>query len=381
MPRITHVITGVGVGGAEMALAKVAAGMDPRFTHCVVSLSDEMGLVPRFQDAGIEVVSLRVPPRLASVPRALRTLASHISRSQPDIVQTWLYHADLLGGVAARWLNKPVVWNVQSGVLDPSGIRRRTIAVARLCGIASRWIPRAIVSCSRSGVDLHAGLGYTRGKFRVIVNGVDTEAFRPDSKLREEMRARLKLSGHPIIGMVARLHPQKDHRTFLSAMRKVVDSHPNTRFVLAGDGLVATNPVVNAMLRESGLHDYVSLLGVQRDIPALLNAFDVFVLSSAFGEGFPNVLPEAMASGVPCVTTDVGDAARIVEGAGRSVPRRDAEAIASACRQILDLPRAEVDAVGRHARDLAIERFSLHASIGQYEQLYDEILSRWSGLS
>jgi len=372
MLHVSHVITGLGVGGAEMMLVKLLNGIDPkRFRSHVISLSSDLALAAGVRDLGIPVDVLDVAPTAMSVlPAVLRTRRL-LREAKPDLVQTWLYHADLVGGMAARWLGIPVVWNVQTSTVDPAGISRRTIRVVKLCAMSSRFLPDTIVSCSRAAVDIHRALGY-RDKFRVIPNGTDVSIFRPDAAARRAVRAELNVENDvPIIGMAARFHAQKDHPNFLAAAADLVRTHPGVRFALCGLGLQSDNTELMALVHRFGLQDNVLLMGLRRDVHRVLNAFDIHTLSSAFGEGFPNVLGEAMATGVPCVVTDVGDSAMIVSDAGVAVPPRDPAALANGWRTLLDLAPAELTILRVRARERIIAEFSLAASMKEYEALYE----------
>lgn len=374
MLRVSHVITGLGVGGAEMMLVKLLTATDPgRFRSHVISLSSDLALAAAVHDIGIPVDVLDVTPSAMSVLPAVVRTRRLLREAKPDLVQTWLYHADLVGGLAAKWLRLPVIWNVQTSTVDPKGISRRTIHVMKLCAMTSGLIPDTIVSCSRAAIDVHIELGY-RDKFRVIPNGTDVAVFRPDAETRHAVRAELQLDDEvPVIGMAARLHAQKDHPNFLAAAADLVRSHPHVRFALCGLGLQSDNHELMEMVRSKGLEKHVLLMGLRRDIHRVLNAFDIHTLSSSFGEGFPNVLGEAMATGVPCVVTDVGDSAMIVGDTGVAVPPRDAAALANGWRTLLDLDPAELAGLRVRARDRIVAEFSLDASVRQYEALYEGI--------
>jgi glycosyltransferase involved in cell wall biosynthesis len=373
MIRVSHVITGLGVGGAEMMLVKLLSGIDPkRFHSHVVSLSSALELAAGVRDMGVAVDVLDVAPTAMAVLPAVVQTRRLLRDAKPDLVQTWLYHADLVGGIAAKWLGIPVIWNVQTSTVDPKGISRRTVRVVKLCAMTSRFLPDTIVSCSRAAVDVHTALGY-RGKFRVIPNGTDVNIFRPDTDARLAVRAELNLENEvPIIGMAARFHAQKDHSNFLAAAADLVRTHPGVRFALCGLGLQPDNQKLMTMVHRFGLQDRVLLMGLRRDVHRVLNAFDIHTLSSSFGEGFPNVLGEAMATGVPCVVTDVGDSAMIVGDTGVAVPPRRPSALANGWRTLLDLAPAERAGLGMRARERVIAEFSLSASVSQYETIYEE---------
>jgi glycosyltransferase involved in cell wall biosynthesis len=372
MLRVSHVITGLGVGGAEMMLVKLLGGLDPKqFRSHVISLSSDLALAPAVREMGIPIDVLDVAPYAASVLPAVVRMRRLLRAAQPDLVQTWLYHADLAGGLAAKWLGLPVIWNVQTSTVDPKGISRRTIRVVKLCAKTSGFLPDTIVSCSQAAVGIHTALGY-RDKFRVIPNGTDIGIFRADEDVRRAVRAELNVDdATPVIGMAARFHAQKDHPNFLAAAADLVRTHPRVRFALCGLGLQPDNEELMSIVRGHGLQTHVLLMGLRRDIPRVLNAFDIHALSSAFGEGFPNVLGEAMATGVPCVVTDIGDSAMIVGDTGVAVPARDPSALANGWRRLLDLSTEEFATLRVRARQRVVTEFSLAASVRQYAALYE----------
>lgn len=357
-----------------MMLVKLLSGIDrSRFESSVISLSSEPGLAEPIRETGAGLEMLDIRPSLSHAASALSGVTRALRRAKPDLVQTWLYHADLVGGVAARYLGLPVVWNVRTGTLDPGSVSRRTSAIVRGCAWTSRYVPRVIVSCSRAAVGVHRKLGYA-DKFRVIPNGFDLETFTPDASARRAVRSELGVDDStPVIGMVARFHAQKDYPNLLAAAGQLVRTHPHVRFVLCGLGLDAANTHLASLLRANGVENHVILTGLRRDIPRLLNGFDLHTLSSSFGEGFPNAVCEAMATGVPCVVTDVGDSSLIVADTGITVPPRDPSSLAHGWRSLLDLPRQELAGLGTRARQRIASEFSLAAVVTQYESLYDEV--------
>jgi glycosyltransferase involved in cell wall biosynthesis len=377
MLRVSHVITGLGVGGAETMLVKLLSAMDPkRFRSHVISLSSDLALAPSIRDLGIDIDELDVKPNVSDAFYSFSALARVLRKAQPDLVQTWLYHADLAGGIAAKRLGVPAIWNLQSSTLDPVCISRSTLRVVKFCAWSSRFIPRAIVSCSHAAVSVHEKTGY-RGAFRVIANGTDLDVFKPESEARKAIRAELGLDDStPLIGMIARLHPQKDHPNFLAAAAQLVRTRPHVRFLLCGLGLEPANEELTASIRALGLEGHVLRMGIRHDVPRVLNALDIHTLSSSFGEGFPNVIGEAMATGLPCVVTDVGDSALIAGDTGVTVPSRDPAALANGWRTLLDLPPGELARLGARARRRVATEFSLAASVTRYEALYEEVAAR-----
>jgi len=378
--NVAHVITTLGLGGAEVMLLKLLQHTDRRrFTHHVYSLVEPSGpIASRIEALGIPVSSMGMKVGSLPDPRAVLRLARLLRKVRPDIVETWMYHADLLGGTAAKLARSglPIMWNIRQSNLDPALNRRRTLQVVRLCARVSSWLPDTIVCCSSEARRSHAAAGYDASKLRVIPNGFDLSAFHPDPDARRAVRAELGISDDtPVIGMVARVDPQKDHRNFVEAAARLLAQRPDVRFVLCGHNTSLANATLAEWIDAAGVRPACQLLGPRHDIPRLTAAFDIATLSSV-GEGFPNVLGEAMACGVPCVATDVGDSAELIGDTGYVVPPRDAGALARAWDELLGAGRAAREALGLRARQRIEERFSIHHVARLYEQTYETIVAR-----
>jgi glycosyltransferase involved in cell wall biosynthesis len=371
MIRVVHVITGLEPGGAEHQLVNVVTRLDPsRFEPVVISLTGRGPLAGSLEAAGVPVHGLRVTD-----PIAFARLVRLIRREQPHLVETWLYKADLIGGLAtAAATRAPMLWSVhQTNLLPEPGLRSNVLA-ARICARLSRWLPTLILCVSEEAANAHAAIGYRADKLRVVPNGFDADRFRPDAEvraLREELGCD---EATPVVGLVARFDPQKDHRTFTLAARRVIDEVPDVRFVLCGRGVTAANADLVGLIRVSEIQDRVTLLGVRDDMPAVTAAFDVAVSSSAFGEAFSIAIGEAMATGVPCVVTDSGNAARLVGDAGRVVPVRNPVALAESIIDVLQLSRDERRAMGARGRRRIVRDYSLAAVVRRYEETYDDVL-------
>jgi glycosyltransferase involved in cell wall biosynthesis len=306
---------------------------------------------------------------LAGTPR----LAEIFRRERPAVVQTWLYHADLLGFLAARLAGRPpVAWNIRCAELDPrdhpTSLRWVLSALARL---SSRTA--AIVVNSQAGQQANEQLGYRSRRWVSIPNGFDVSHFAPRPDARDDLRRELGVAGDtPLVGLVARFHPMKDHDTFLRAARSLHRDRADVHFVLAGRQVDPANAALTTAVRHFGIESVVHLLGEREDVSRLTAALDVATCSS-YSEGFPNVIGEAMASGVPCVATDVGDMRVLIGETGVIVPPRHPDALAEGWRQLLGLSSARRAALGAAARARIAERFEIGAVARQYETLYDEL--------
>jgi glycosyltransferase involved in cell wall biosynthesis len=365
-----HLLPGLKVGGAETMMAKLAAGTRHRVT--VVSLAgvDEVGELLRSRGTPVRALDMR-PGRVS--PPAFGRLLALMRELRPDVVQTWMYHADLLGGMAARMNGIPVAWNLRRSTPYTGGVKLSTRLVVRACSVGSRWIPARIVSCSRAGGAAHAALGYAAAKITVIPNGFDTHGFRPDPAARAVLRAEWGVDDDaPLLGTVARFDAAKDHRTLLRALAHARARVPALRLVLAGRGMTAGNPVLAEWLDESGVRDACILLGQRNDAARINAALDGACLSSV-SEGFSNSIGEAMSCGVPCVVTDVGDSAWIVGSTGLVVPPRDPGALGEAMASLAEHSAPARRALGDAARARILRDFSLPAVVERYDALHEQL--------
>lgn len=372
--RVLHVITGLQVGGAELMLERLVS------RRALVAAEPEVASLTTLGPVGERLRAAGVPVHVLGStrgpePRLLLRLVRLLRERRPAVVQSWMYHADLVAGLAGRLTGTPVVWGLHNGDPDPATTPARTRWVVRACALASRFLPRRIVSCSQRALEIHRGLGYDATKFVVIYNGFDTTRFAPNGAARVEVRRELGLPSEALlVGMVGRFHPQKDHRTFIEAARLLCAGHPTLRFILCGNGLDATNAQLVSWLDSAGVRGRFLLLGRREDVPRLTAAFDV-AASSSSSEAFPSVLVEAMACGVPCVTTDVGDATLILGGYGEVVPPRDPARLAAAIDRTLNLPAEERSRRGADGRLHVVTRFGLDTAVRRYAALHREVAS------
>jgi glycosyltransferase involved in cell wall biosynthesis len=371
--KVVHIITGLNVGGAEKMLAKLLVALSGRFDAHVISLTNEGPIAAEIRRAGVKVYALNIAgarSALGGFFRLVRVLRSW----DPDVVHTWMYHSDLIGGAAARVARvKAVAWNIRNGDLS-SATKLTTRGVVRLCATFSHVVPKTVVCCSEAARLVHEQIGYDRGKFTVIPNGFDLQRFKPDGQARLDVRRELGIPRDaPLIGLIARFDPQKDHRLFCEAAGKLQARRPGVHYLLAGTRIDAANEQLVEWLSAAGIADVTRLLGERSDVPRLTAALDIATCCSAWGESFPNTLGEAAACGVPCVTTDVGDAAAIVGEFGWVVPRRDAGALASAWDAALGCSPQERQRLGHEARARLCANFEIGAVAERYAELYEAL--------
>lgn len=370
--NILHIITCLGDGGAEAVLHRLCCA-DKNHRHQVVSLMDAGKYGELLEKEGVSVCCLGMQKgrlSLGGLSRLWRILRS----DKWDVVQTWMYHADLVGGLLARFAGVPrVFWGIRNNILEPGKSRRGTMLVVRFNAWLSRWVPTGIVCCAERSRQVHQALGFVDEKMTVIPNGYDTGLFRPDAEKRQRLRSEWGVDeGIPVIGMVGRFDPFKDHENLLRALRLLRQTATRYQCVLVGRGMDPSNTQLAAWIRQYDLQDDVLLLGQRGDIPAVMNAIDVHVLSSC-SEAFPNVLAEAMACGTPCVSTDVGDAHLIVGATGWIVPARNSEILAQAIRETLTEKKNRAYWVNRQqaARERIVTKFNIEQMVNSYSNLWE----------
>jgi glycosyltransferase involved in cell wall biosynthesis len=376
---IVHVINDLQPSGAENFLLRLCQRLT-NHTHHVISLGEAGRMAAGFGEIGVtvETVDMR---SVASLPATILRLTRRLNALRPDIVQTWLYRTDLLGGIAARLAGVPaVVWSIRHGNLAPETNRWHTLATAKVCALLSWRIPDVVLANSVHARDIHIRIGYRPRPFEVIPNGFDLTQFRPSTDARQRVRATFGLADDAFVfGMLGRYVHQKGFAVFIEAAGKLARIRSRVRFILAGRDVVAENSELREMIDRCGLAGKVLLLGERSDVAELLNAFDALVFPSIEGEGFPNVLGEAMATGLPCITSDVSECAEIVGNSGLVVPARDAAALAAAMERFIGMDRQEREAMAVLARQRVLENFEMGEIVARYAAFYDRVAgSTWS---
>ena len=356
---VFHVITGLDVGGAEtmlvaLAEAEAAAGVPP----VVISLTSGGALADRLVEAGVTVYELGMKsgrPGLGGVFR----LTALIRQYRPSVVLGWMYHANLVATMAlsasGRHRSTAHYWGIRCSDMDLREYGRMFRLVVRASARLS-WLPDAVIYNSNAGIAAHRQLGFLPRRSLLIENGIDTARFKPDPRVRETVRASLGIdAGATVLAVTARVDPMKDYATLLAALEHV----PEVRAVFIGEGTDTQLPDTPGVIR----------LGRRDDVPDILSAADMIVSPSAYGEGFSNALAEGMSCGLPAVTTDVGDARRIVGDTGIVVMPRDAVALGAAIGEMCDT--GKLVERGRAARQRIVENFSLDRSVARFRLLYE----------
>ncbi|WP_291997846.1 glycosyltransferase [Candidatus Accumulibacter sp. ACC012] len=364
MRCVVHVISGLGRGGAERALTRLLEAQRGSldYAHVVISLADMGCYGESIQRMGVPVHVLGMTGVLG-LPTGLVSLVRLLRRLRPDLVQTWMYHADLLGGVSARFAGRPpVLWGIRSFDLK-RGAKLRTRLVQKVCAWTSHWLPTLILCVAEASRRNHAALGYDERRMLVIPNGFELmppEIPAPDvDALRA---AHGLLPRHVVVGCVGRFHPAKDHRNFVDAAALLGERFPLTRFLMVGPGLDAGNAVLRGWIEAGRMSDRFVLLGERTDIPLCLKAMEIFC-SPSRTEAFPQVVGEAMVVGRPAVVTDVGDTARVVGDTAVVVAREDPQALAAGLASLLEASPGQREELGRRAQARVRREFSIEKTV------------------
>ncbi len=368
--QVTHLITGLGNGGAESMLYKLLKyHNNSKYDVQVISLSDEGYYGDKIKELGIKVVTLNLK-KLWYLPISFYRLFKILHDT--DVLQTWLYHANLVGLIVGKLIGvKKIIWGIRQSNVEMDANKPLTVKIAHLCAKLSKY-PTYILSNSDSSTKVHVKLGYQKEKFKTIYNGFELDKYYYDENSNQTLKKELDLHDEVIISNVARWDVQKDHPTLFKAIRILIDTYNFTNFklLLCGMNMTSDNQALVSLIKQYQLENYVMPLGVRRDVNRIMSLTDIFVLSS-FGEGFPNVLGEALACQCAVVTTDVGDCRDIVGSCGIVVPKQNPQELAEGIYQLLNLSKEEILELGQRARMRILENYDIRTIVKQYEALYD----------
>ncbi|HPD07176.1 MAG TPA: glycosyltransferase [Candidatus Bipolaricaulis sp.] len=374
MKQVLFVITGLGFGGAETQVVHLATRLKARgWDVRVVSLTPPKAYVQELEAAGVPVISLGIRGKVPD-PRPVFRLAKMIRTWRPQVVHSHMVHANLVARLVRLLAPVPVLVCTAHSI-DEKGRR----GSGRLRGTAYRLtdpLCDLTTQVSRAGLERYVRIGAVpQHKIRYLPNGIDTERFRPDPQFRAHLRQELGLETAFGWLAVGRFDVAKDYPNMLQAFSRVAQERPEAQLLIAGDGPL--RPSMEQLASDLGITDRVKFLGIRRDIPALMNAADAYVMSSAW-EGMPNVLLEAAASGLPIVATDVGGNSEVVidSKTGFLVPPKDPEALAQVMVWLMDLSQGERRRVGEAARQHIVANYSLDHVVDQWEALYRELLAQ-----
>lgn len=374
MIRIVHLITSLNSGGAEHNLLKLCQHLDrKRYQQVVISLLSNGTLEEEFKKLRITVYTLSMKRGRFSL-RGLYRLYKLLKEIQPHILQTWLYHADLIGLFIGKLARVPIIgWNIRCSDMNLAHYPWTTNLTLRLLAFLSRF-PDYILTNSKAGRQFHEKIGYRNKNWQLIENGIDTRKFRPDQTAKERLCHQLNIPKESfLVGHVARFDPMKDHHTFLKAAQIALKQSPNLLFIMIGSEITAKNPELMKLMEDLHLQDHCYLLGPKKKLEFYYAAFDVFCLTSK-SEGFPNVVIEAMACGTPVVSTNVGDVKRVIENSEFLVPPQSPELLAQALKVCTKSSKNQIDKIGLNNRNIIENNYSLDGMIDKLDKFYHSII-------
>ncbi len=374
MIRIAHVINNLQTGGAEATLLRLMEHIDrSRFEPFVLAMIGEGTIGPRIRELDIPVVALGAARRRLSV-RTFLEIRRHLKEFQPDVIQSWMYHSNLaayLSRGAVR--NRPALaWNIRHSLHDLAHEPWMTRQVIKAGAKRSAKV-EAIIANSAVSMGQHEAIGYRSSRNEVIPNGFDLEALKPVPDASTKLREELDIGESAfIIGCAARFHPMKDQRMLVKATAELFEKGRDIHCVLIGRGCETGGEAES--LRPL-LGERLHLLGERRPLAETVSGLDCLAVASAWGEGFPNVLAEAMACEVPCVTTDVGDAAAIVADPQRVLSPGDQQAMVEIVDRMLQLDSQQRQRIGQDGRARILENYPIAKIVKQYEDLWTDLSS------
>jgi len=370
--RILHIISGLRRGGAESILYRLCQH-DKENRHVIISLTDSQDDGMIHNKNNVSVHKLNFSNRKINLFELFK-LYKHIKKIKPDVVQTWMIHADMIGGIVARLAGvNNIFWSVHYTNLVKGKSKRLTILLTKINAFLSYFIPKKIIYCAEKSKEVQESLGFKKTKGVVIQNGYDVESFVQNTSLGLKFRNELDI--HPeafVIGHVGSYHPLKDQANLVEALSLLDQRGFNFYAAFAGDNLDNNNSYLVSLLKNKGLSNRVHLLGRRNDIISIMNGIDLFILSSE-SEAFPNVLNEAMACGTPCVSTDVGDASIILGDTGWIVPSKDSESLYSSVIKAAQEKESNHRSWSQRSiacRQRIVQKFSLEKMVKKYKEVW-----------
>jgi len=369
---VFFLIRSLNIGGTERQLVELVKGLDKtRFKVTVGIFYYEGALIKEIEGIpGIHVISLNKRGRW-DIARFICHFIKILTTLKPHILYSYLPDANLVGLISGRIARvKQIVWGVRASNMDVSRYDWLVGISLRLSVFLSRF-PNAIISNSFAGKEFHEKIGYRNKHMAFIHNGINTEHFIPDRNAGASVRAEWGINKKTIlIGLVARMDPMKDYLVFLKAAQIFVQRHKSVCFVCVGDGPMDYKEKLYSLSEESGLSDFIIWAGLRSDMPAVYSALDIVTSTSSYGEGFSNVIAEAMACGVPCVVTDVGDSALIVGDTGLVVPIKDPEALANGWMNMLKRLENNACLSSKKTRERIVSNYSVELLIKKTSALF-----------
>lgn len=366
--KITHLITGLNCGGAETMLYKLLSHIDQsKYDVKVISMIDNGFYGEKIKKLGINVYHLNMKPKQLNIMAFIK--ACKLIKGA-DILQTWMYHANIFGYLINKIVRgEKIIWGIRHANLDRGKNKYRTLLIVKICAKLSKNVDH-VISCSQIAVKTHIDYGYFPDNIITIPNGFEMNKFTYNKVAKKQLLYELKITSNPfVISLVGRWDVLKDHKNFFQALRLVAQVKNNFIAILCGSNINYTNKELKDLVLLNQLRNKVFLLDKRNDIPRIMSASDILVSSSS-GEGFSNVIGEAMACETPCVVTNTGDSAYIVGKTGLVIEKQDPKQLAKAILKMMDMKKYELRELGKEARNRITENYDIINIVKNYEALY-----------
>jgi glycosyltransferase involved in cell wall biosynthesis len=375
--KIVHIINDLSPGGAEKMLLNLVAHTDrSRFDISVFSLQNKGEVAIDIEKLGIPVFGFYMFNKYDFIFKFLKLILILI-RIKPDIVHAWMYHSNLIGGIAAKFVtSSKIIWSIHSTTLEPGPEKKGTEIAIKLSTFLSKVIPDKIILCSKASYNFHEIIGFEKNKMMVIPNGIDLRRFKYSSKAKLNLISKLKL-GHEtkFIGMVGRYHSMKRHDIFFHAAQIIINKYPLIQFILCGPGIDNSNQKLVKLINSFELSPNIHLLGYRSDMSNIYSLLDILTITSSYGESFPLTICEAMACNVPVVSTDVGDASYIINSKDMIIPINEPMLIAEKWEKIISLDIKSRNEIGVKNRSRIKNLFDIKNIERSYKYHYKQLLN------
>ncbi len=365
--KILHIINGLGNGGAEKNLVRLIEQTSNNYNHVVISLTTEDFYLRRLESFGILVIRNNLRKNLLA-PLTILKILYQIYKISPEIIHTWLYISDLIGGILGKILGiKKIVWTIRHDISKKSPINERILV--RSLALFSNYIPNFIISCSKSAAQNHINFGYKKSKILIINNGVDIQKFRPSNLIKKKLIDKYNICNETLIfGMIARFAKVKNYPLLIEAL-SLLKNKISFKCLLIGDKISYKNTELIALINKFDLSNEIVISEERTKIHEILNLIDLLILTS-HSECFPNVLIESMSCGVPCLSTNVGEASKIIGKTGWVINNKSASVLSSKLIEITIDGKSKIEKLKNLCRGRIKEYYSIERMIAKYKKLY-----------
>tara|TARA_Y100000768_G_scaffold383254_1_gene365062 strand:+ start:208 stop:1329 length:1122 start_codon:yes stop_codon:yes gene_type:complete len=364
---VAHIITGLNQGGAEKLLYDLVRLRDKnKFNYHIISLSSKGYYGKKFEEIGIPIYCLNM--NFKNFPKILFQFFKEYKRQhrpRPDIIHSWMYHANLFGSILSKLINVPIIWSIHHASPFNNSLKTKFIVILNI--IVSYLSPTRIVYCSNYAYKTHSPIGFKKKIQSIICNGIDTDYFACDNNLGNKEKIR--------IGFVGRWDPIKNHKLFIKVVSDLLNEDNNLEIMMAGQQINDKNEDLLESLNENAVKEKIKLLGECDDIVSFFCNLDILV-SCSFEESFGLVIAEAMACGTLCVVTDTGMSSTIVGNTGIVVPINDRKSLRNGILKLIRLDERKKIELSSLARKRILEMFDIDKMTTDYQNLYIEILSK-----